>query len=232
MGEMSSAVIGGVSVGKGFFRSKMDDMRNTVIPYQWKVFCDEVDVVPASHCVRNFRITAGDIEGSFYGAPYQDSDVAKWLEAAAYCLEDHPDADLEKKADDIIELLARMQEPDGYLNSYYSIGRLNERLTNLQDNHELYIAGHMMEAAVAYYRATGKRKLLDIMLKMARCIDNCIGPEEHKIHGYPGHPEVELALMRMYEVTGETFLFDLARYFIDTRGTSPSFFDWEQETFH
>ena len=157
--------------------------------------------------------------------------------------------------DDVIALIGRAQQPDGYLNTYHTVKEAPvkwtndhgdgfavqenaqeapvHRWTNLQENHELYCAGHLMEAAVAYYQATGKRELLDIMLRMAHNIDSVLGPaDEGKIPGYPGHPEIELALMRMYKVTGEEFLYKLAKFFIDIRGTEPDYFDIEQDKFH
>ena len=151
-----------------------------------------------SHCIENFKIAAGVSEGEFYGCVFQDSDLAKWIEAVAYSLMTKPDAELEKTADEAIDLIARAQQPDGYLNTYYTLKEPGNRWTNLRDNHELYCAGHMMEAAVAYYYATGKRKLLDVMTRMAYHIDSVIGPEEGKLHGYPGHEEIELALVSMY----------------------------------
>ena len=155
---------------------------------------------------------------------FQDSDLAKWLEAAAYSLMLRPDEQLERTCDDLIALISRAQQPDGYLNTYDTVKEPGKRWTNLRDCHELYCAGHMMEAACAYYEATGKRELLDIMTRMARHIDSVIGPEEGKLHGYPGHEEIELALVRMYHATGDELMMKLARYFIDERGKLPNFF--------
>ena len=121
-------------------------------------------------------------------------------------------------------MIGRAQQPDGYLNTYYTVKEPGKRWTNMRDNHELYCAGHMMEAACAYFEATGKRELLDIMTRMAYHIDSVIGPEEGKLHGYPGHEEIELALVRMYHATGDALMLKLARYFINQRGTKPYFF--------
>ena len=221
-----------IAIDSGFFGKIMEQMRRVVLPYQWAILCDEIADAPQSHCLENFRIAAGEKEGRFYGWCFQDTDVAKWLEAAAYSLMSQPDEALEARADAVIDLIGRAQQPDGYLNTYYSITMPDKRFTNLRDDHELYTCGHMTEAAVAYYQATGKRKLMDIMLRMIHCIDREIGPEEGKKHGYPGHPEIELALMRLYHVTGDDFLYKLAKYFIDERGTKPFYYDWEQNAFH
>ena len=221
-----------IAISSGFFGQIMEQMRRVVLPYQWSILCDEVADAPQSHCLENFRIAAGEQEGQFCGWCFQDTDVAKWLEAVAYSLIGQPDEALEARADAVIDLIGRAQQPDGYLNTYYSITMPDKRFTNLRDDHELYTCGHMTEAAVAYYEATGKRKLMDIMLRMIHCIDREIGPEAGKRHGYPGHPEIELALMRLYHVTGEHFLYKLAKYFIDERGKQPFYYEWEEKTFH
>lgn len=216
----------------GFWDNLETIVREKMLPYQWKALNDEIPDAAPSHCVENFRIAAGLKEGAFYGCVFQDSDLGKWIEEAAYTLMTHPDPQLEKQIDDLIDVIAQAQQPDGYLNTYYTVKEPGKRWTNLQENHELYCAGHLMEGAVAYYEATGKRRFLDIMLRMARNIDSVLGPEEGKIPGYPGHPEIELALMRMYRATGEEFFYRLAKYFIDVRGVEPDYFDVEQEKYH
>ena len=135
----------------------------------------------------------------------------------------------EKIVDDTVDLIGEAQQEDGYLNTYFTIKEPENRFTNLCECHELYCAGHMMEAAVAYYRATGKDKLLKIMCRMADLIDQNFGPEENKRHGYPGHEEIELALVKMYEATNEERYLKLAKYFIDERGKKPYYFDIEFE---
>ena len=200
------------------------------IPYQWKALNDALpeDTEP-SHCLRNFRIAAGKEEGVHQGFVFQDSDVYKWLEGVAFSLRFHPDKELEALADSAIKTVADAQQPDGYLNTYYTINGLDRRWTNLQDHHELYCAGHLIEAAVAYYQATGKRALLDIAVRFVDHIDSVIGPEPGKLHGYPGHPVVEMALMRLYDLTKEEKYLRLAKYFIDQRGQTPLFFQEEAE---
>lgn len=236
-----------VKVQTGLFGRIGKLMREYVIPYQWEILNDRVDTVPdhsienfsvasgekvdyPSHCIANFRIAAGEQKGDFYGMVFQDSDLAKWLEAAAYSLMTNPDAGLESEADAVIKLIGRAQQSNGYLNTFFTIKEPEKRWTNLCECHELYCAGHMMEAAVAYYQATGKRELLDIMLRMAYCIDSVLGPaEDGKLPGYPGHEEIELALVKMYQVTGDEKLIKLANYFIDERGKKPLYFDQEFE---
>jgi DUF1680 family protein len=158
---------------------------------------------------------------------YWDSDVAKWIEAAAYTLALESDPELERKVDAVIDLIAASQQPDGYLNTYFSTVEPGKRWTNVYVMHELYCAGHLIEAAVAYYEALGKRKLLDVLLRYVDHIDSCFGPEEGKIHGYPGHEEIELALVKLYRITGEKRYLRLAKFFIDERGKVPSFFEEE-----
>lgn len=214
----------------GFFGRFMDLVRDHVIPYQWETLNDRVPDAAPSHCIENFKIAAGEAEGEFYGCVFQDSDLAKWLEAVAFSLMTKPDPELEAIADEAIALVGRAQQPDGYLNTYFTVKEPGKRWTNLRDHHELYCAGHMMEAATAYYYATGKRELLDIMTRMAYHIDTVLGPEEGKLHGYPGHEEIELALVSMYHATNDPLMLKLAKYFIDERAKEPRFFDIEEET--
>ncbi len=160
---------------------------------------------------------------------FQDSDVAKWLEAVAWSLCQKPDAELEKTADEVIALVAAAQCEDGYLNTYFTVKAPAERWTNLAECHELYCAGHMIEAGVAYFQGTGKRRLLDVVCRLADHIDSVFGPGENQLHGYPGHPEIELALMRLYDVTQEQRYLNLVKYFIEERGAQPHFYDIEYE---
>ena len=132
-------------------------VRDVVIPYQWDALNDRVAEAEPSHAIANFRIAAGLEQGEFYGMVFQDSDVAKWLEAVAWSLCQKPDAELEKTADEVIELVAAAQCEDGYLNTYFTVKAPAERWTNLAECHELYCAGHMIEAGVAYFQGTGKR---------------------------------------------------------------------------
>lgn len=204
--------------------------REVVIPYQWEAINDRIPDAEPSHALKNFRIAAGIETGEFHGMVFQDSDVSKWLEAVGFSLQTHPDQELEKNADDIIDILEMAQRPDGYLNTYFILKEPENRWTNLAECHELYCAGHFFEAAVAYYNATNKKKVLDIACKFADYISDTFGPEEGKIHGYDGHEEVELALFKLYKVTGNKKYLDLSKYFLDERGAEPDFFDmqWEE----
>ncbi len=205
-------------------------IRDVVIPYQYEALHDRIAGVEPSHSVANFRIAAGLEEGEFHGFVFQDSDVAKWLEAAAYSLTIAYDRKLDEQVDAMIDLVAAAQQPDGYLNTYFTIKEPDKRWTNLTDCHELYCAGHMIEAAVAHFRATGKRKLLGVACRFADYIDTVFGPEDGQIHGYDGHQEIELALIKLYEVTKEQRYLRLSQYFLDERGREPAFFvmEWER----
>lgn len=204
-------------------------VRDVVIPYQWDALNDRVQDAEPSHAITNFRIAAGLEQGEFYGMVFQDSDVAKWLEAVAWSLCQKPDAELEKTADEVIELIAAAQCEDGYLNTYFTVKAPSERWTNLAECHELYCAGHMIEAGVAYFQGTGKRRLLEVVCRLADHIDSVFGPGDSQLHGYPGHPEIELALMRLYDVTQEPRYLTLVKYFIEQRGVQPHFYDIEYE---
>ena len=204
-------------------------VRDVVIPYQWEALNDRIAEAEPSHAIENFRIAAGQQAGEFYGMVFQDSDVAKWLEAVAWSLCQKPDAELEKTADEVIELIAAAQCEDGYLNTYFTVKAPGERWTNLAECHELYCAGHLIEAGVAFFQATSKRRLLEVVCRLADHIDSVFGPDDNQLHGYPGHPEIELALMRLYDVTQEPRYMALANYFVEQRGTQPHFYDIEYE---
>jgi DUF1680 family protein len=227
-----------VKITGGFWSPFMERVRTVVIPYQWEALNDRVPGAEPSRCMRNFKIAAqlsrpeldyGEDSGAgHYGFVFQDSDAAKWIEAAAYTLAWHPDRELKKTIDGAIDIICNAQQRDGYLNTYYIIKGLEGRFTNLKDNHELYCFGHFVEAAAAYYEATGKRKLLDALIRYADCIDRNIGPGEGKIHGYPGHEIAEMALMRLYEITRDEKHLNLAKYFINERGKTPCYFAEEE----
>lgn len=201
-------------------------IKEEVIPYQWDILNDRRPDAEPSHAIDNLRIAAGEMEGHFYGQVFQDSDVYKWLEAVGNILMLERDPELEKKADEVIDIIEKAQEKDGYLNTYFSIEEPDKRWTNVLECHELYCAGHFIEGAVAYYKATGKEKIYEIACKLADHLSTVFGPEEGKIHGYPGHQEIELALLRLYDLSGRESHLKLAEYFINTRGTN-NFFEEE-----
>jgi DUF1680 family protein len=158
---------------------------------------------------------------------YWDSDIGKWIEAAAYALATQRDAKLEATIDDIVTRIAAAQEPDGYFNSYFQRRAPEAKWTNLRDWHELYCAGHLIEGAVTYAAATGKRTLLDVMRRYADLIVRTFGRGQDQRRGYCGHEEIELALVKLGRFTGEPRYTGLARYFIDERGRQPHYFDIE-----
>ena len=224
------AALKNVKVKDGFWSKYEEIAKNVIIPYQWDAINDLVPDTEPSHAIKNFKIAAGEMEGEFRGFVFQDTDVAKWLEAVSYRLTIEPDEKLEKTADEVIDLIGRAQREDGYLDTYYLIKEKGKEFTNLLDCHEMYCAGHMAEAAVAYFEATGKRKLLDIVCRFLDLIAQRVGKEEGKIHGYSGHPEIELALVRVYKATGDKKYLDFCKYLIDERGCEPNFFQQELES--
>ena len=218
-----------ISVRDAFFSPRIETSRRVTIPYMWETLHDRVPGVAPSGCIRNFEIAAGLAKGGFTGFWFQDSDLWKWIEGVSYSLAHHPDAALEKQVDEAMALAGKAQQPDGYLDTYYIIKEPPEkRFTNLKDNHELYVAGHMFEAACAYYLATGKDALLKIACRFADCICRHFGPGEAQSKGYPGHEEAEMGLARLYGVTGKREYLDTALFFLDQRGTKPYYFDTER----
>lgn len=164
--------------------------------------------------------------------PHQfwDSDVAKWLEAASYSLATHPDPTLEAMVDQVIALVASAQQADGYLNPHFTVVEPQRRWKDLRNGHELYCAGHLIEAGVAHFQATEKRTLLNVVCRYADYIESVFGIEPGKKRGYCGHEEIELALVKLYHATGEQRYLQLSRYFIDERGCKPHYFDQEGST--
>lgn len=164
--------------------------------------------------IRNFE-NAAKGEGEHSGIFFDDSDVYKALEGMAYSLINNPDPELEKKADEWIDKFAAAQQPDDYINTFYTLTGLDKRWTNM-DKHEMYCAGHMIEAGVAYYQATGKRKLLDVCIRMTDHMMSQFGPG--KRHWVPGHEEIELALVKLYQTTQEQKYLDFAYWLLEERG--------------
>ena len=226
-----------VEITSTFWKRYRNLVRKEMIPYQWNVLNDTAGItiekerlgdegIPSdkSHAIENFKIAAGRTQGSHYGWTFQDSDVYKWLEAVAYSVREQRDPDLEAKAQEVINLIADAQEDDGYLDTFYSILGIQYRYQSLGGSHELYCMGHFIEAAVAYYEACGNEKVLDVAKKCANNIDANFGPEEGKIHGYDGHEEIEIGLLRLYHVTGVEKYLQLAKYFLLERGKHPNLF--------
>ncbi len=226
-----------VELKDSFFAGYKELVRREMLPYQWKVLNDEADItiekerdddeIPdlKSHALENFRIAAGRKRGEHYGWVFQDSDVYKWLEAAAYTLRDHKDEALEKCVNEVLELIAAAQEPDGYIGTYFTIMEPERKFKRLKESHELYCAGHLIEACVACEEVLKNGKALDIAKKLSDCIDASFGEEEGKIHGADGHEEIEIGLMKLFHLTGEERYLKLSEYFLRIRGEDPGFFE-------
>lgn len=205
-----------VKINDSFWKPRLETNRKVTIPYDFEK-CEE------TKRIQNFEIAAGMKSGDFVGIRFNDSDVFKIMEGAAYSLANHPDAELEKYLDDLIAKVAGAQEEDGYLYTARSINPEKpagsagkERWSYLDESHELYNVGHMYEAAVAHFQATGKRTFLDVAIKNANLIANTFGPD--KQFGMPGHQEIEIGLVKLFRVSGDEKYLSLAKYFLDIRG--------------
>jgi uncharacterized protein len=216
--RMKPVPLSAVQIEDTFWRPRLDANRDITIPSQLE-HCEKTGRID------NFRRAAGKIEGAFQGIFFNDSDVYKWLEAAAFSLATHPDPKLDADVDAVIQEIADAQQPDGYLNTYFMFEKAGERYTNLKDMHELYCAGHLIQAAVAHFRATGKRSLLDVAVKLADHLDSVFGAEaEGKRSGTCGHEELEMALVELARTTGENRYLRLAKFMIEARGQTPGIF--------
>jgi len=205
-----------VTVNDAFWARRIETNRTVTIPFIFKQ-------MEATGRIDNFAIAGKLKAGQFTGQRYNDTDVYKAIEAASYSLAIRPDPDLDRYLDGIIRFIAAAQEKDGYLFTLRTIDPLHPvpgigdtRWSNLPVSHELYNAGHLYEAAVAHYQATGKRTLLDVALKNADLLVSVFGPDKRR--GFPGHQEIEMGLVKLYRVTGKTAYLDLAEYFLDQRG--------------
>jgi hypothetical protein len=223
MNYVSALPLGNIRFTRGFLAERARLVREVVIPYQWEALNDRVAGAEPSGCVHNFQVAAGEKPGKFYGLFWQDSDLAKWIEAASYRLATHPDAALDAELDRLIATLAKAQGADGYLNTYFQLVEPQNRWANLRDCHELYVAGHMIEAGVAHFQATGKRPLLAVVSRLADLIARTFGLGPGQIPGYCGHEEIELALVKLARATGEARYAELAAYFVNQRGQSPNY---------
>lgn len=198
-----------VNITDKFWKPKVNLIADVTIP----VCIDQTEVKTPR--IRNFEKVARQAGERHEGIYFDDSDVYKALEAIAYSLKNKPDTDLEKKADEWIDKIAAAQEPDGYLNTYYSLTGLNNRWSDME-KHEDYCAGHLIEAAVAYYQTTGKRKLLDVAIRFADHIEQTFPAKNRP--WVSGHQEIELALVKLYRVTGNEKYLKLSDWFLQQRG--------------
>ena len=251
--------LGSVRIEDSFWGREQELVRTEVIPYQWDALNDRVPGAAPSFCMRNFKVAGRLMkekresedfvapsytfrgfnnlpqEGrdpepdQFYGFVFQDSDFSKWIEAVGYSLTIHPDPELERTADEAIDIVCAAQAENGYLDTYYIINGMDRIFTNLRDHHELYCFGHLLEGAIAYYQATGKDKLLSAAKRYGSFVAESFGPGEGQRKGYPGHEIAEMALARLYELTGEKKYLELAEFFLDQRGKKPYYFDIEEE---
>lgn len=211
LARLSEVPFTDVTVTDKFWRPRQDTNRTVTIPHTIKM-CYETPRMEN-------LIRAGKREkGGHKGLIFDDSDVYKVIEGAAFSLAQQRDPGLEKQVDEMIAVIAKAQEPDGYLNSYYQLMEPDKKFTNLADNHELYCSGHLFEAAVAHFHATGKRTLLDIAIKNANLLTKMFGDGPGQRMGYPGHPETELALIKLWRATGNQEYYRLAAFFLDNRG--------------
>lgn len=198
-----------IQITDNFWKPKLEKVAKSALPAS--IFQTEIN----TGRIRNFEKVARKQGEPHEGIYYDDSDVYKALEAIAYSLQTHPDAALEQKADEWIAKIAAAQEPDGYINTYYSLTGLQNRWTDME-KHEAYCAGHLMEAGVAYFQTTGKRTLLEVAIKMADHID--LEFRQANKPWVTGHEEIELALVKLYKATGTTRYLELADWFLDQRG--------------
>lgn len=215
-----------VTIDDRFWAPRQQVNREQTIPYILEQ-CRKTGRVDALSGVWDPELVARGVGGGNIPVLFWDSDIAKWIEAASYSLATHPDPTLDTLVDEVIARIEGAQQPDGYLNSWFTTVHPEQRWTNLRDWHELYNAGHLIEAGVAHFQATGKHALLDVVRRYADYIDSVFGTAPGKQRGYCGHPEIELALVRLYHATDERRYLDLARYFVDERGREPHYFDQE-----
>lgn len=212
-GQLRAVAFTDVVIADGFWAPRMETNRKVTVAYAFKK-CEETGRID------NFAKAGGLMEGKFEGIYFNDSDLYKVIEGAAYSLKIHPDPELEKYVEGVIEKIAAAQWEDGYLYTFYSLPQRQpeKRWTDVRHKHELYCAGHFFEAAVAYYQATGKRKILDVAIRLAAYIESVFGPD--KKHDVPGHEEIEIGLVKLYRVTGDEKYLALAKFFLNERGQS------------
>jgi DUF1680 family protein len=198
-----------VHLEDSFWAPRQRILREVTIPTQYQM-------LEETSRLFNFQRAAGKKKGNFMGLVFNDSDVYKWIEAVAYSLASAYNEKLYALAKQAIDDIMAAQDRDGYLDSYFMFKQKKERWSNLKDKHELYCAGHLTQAAIAHYRATGERLLLDVACRFADHIASIFSPKGRV--GTPGHPEIEMALVELSRATGKKNYLQLAQFFIDERG--------------
>ena len=219
LAQNTPVVFTDVTICDNFWSPKIDRLIDVTIP-----FCLDQCMNQTSR-VNNFAIAAGVKEGEWKGLFYDDSDLYKMIEGAAYSLQHRHDPALEKQIDSIISLISKAQLPDGYIDTYYILAHPGDRWTDM-DKHEMYCGGHLIEAAIAYFDATGKTELLEVAQKYADHMLSIFG--EGKRDWVPGHPEIELALVKLYRQSGEKKYLDFAHFLLEQRGRGKA--DWGEWT--
>lgn len=207
-----------VKVNDRFWSKWIETLRNTTIKAEY-------DQLVSTGRLANFKRAANQEEGDFEGLYFNDSDVYKWLEAAAYTLAHGPHKETEKLIDEVIGLIEAAQEADGYLNTFFQIRHPQAKWRNLYMMHEMYCAGHLYEAAVAHHEATGSKRLIDVAVKNADHIASIFGPDKRR--GYCGHEEIELALIKLGKAINRPDYIELAKWMVEERGKKPSAYEAE-----
>ncbi|NLB68879.1 MAG: glycoside hydrolase family 127 protein, partial [Lentisphaerae bacterium] len=219
LGIYNSFSLNEAKINGGFWNERMENNRKKTLP----AILDQLEKTGRVEALKqNWKPGQPNRPHIFW-----DSDTAKVIEGCCYSLATNDDEKLEKKVAEIVDLFASAQQPDGYLNSYFTTIEPGKRWTNLRDNHELYCAGHVIEAAVAHFNIKEDTSFLDIACKYADYIESVFGRKRGQMRGYPGHQEIELALVRLYEATKKKRYLKLAQYFIEERGRKPNYFDKE-----
>jgi DUF1680 family protein len=216
-----------IRVTDTLFGHYINKVEEVMLSHQWKILNDTLDDTEPTHCIENFRIAAGLERGRRQGVVFQDTDLYKWMESASYVIASGRGEQYKAYLEEIIPILAKAQEADGYLNTYFQIEQPDRKWKNLVEGHELYTSGHMIEAAVAYTEATGKTDFLEIAKKNADLICRIFGTGANQIPGVPGHEEIEVALIKLYRLTRDEKYLKQASYFVHQRGTEPNYLQQE-----
>ena len=229
MRKYASVRFSDVKITGPFWSERLECVLTRTIPSQHRKLAeyDMLESLKLPQPVPPLRIPLN--HHNFTTQIFWDSDVGKWVEAAAYAISHRRNPIVESQIEAIIDDLEKAQAPDGYLNCWYLEREPQNRWTNLRDNHEMYNAGHMLEGAVAYFHATGRDRMMQVMMRYMDHIATVFGPKPGQKRGYCGHQEIELALVKLFHATGLRKYLDLATYFINERGAQPQYFDIERE---